>query len=106
MRVLRIVIAVVVIASAPATAWAQRVTKVPDGDTVVIDGVGKVHLLGIESADRPVVQFGPGGPLPSTRRDPPNTLPAASGHINLPRDRPARDLLRKIALGRTVRIEY
>src|SRR3954468_24129133 len=63
MRVLRIVIAVVVIASAPATAWAQRVTKVPDGDTVVIDGVGKVHLLGIQSADQPVVQLGPGGPL-------------------------------------------
>lgn len=106
MRVLRIVIAVVVIASAPATAWAQRVTKVPDGDTVVIDGVGKVHLLGIQSADQPVVQLGPGGPLPSTRRDPPSTPAAASGHINLTRARPSRDFLRKIALGRTVRIEY
>jgi endonuclease YncB( thermonuclease family) len=104
--VVRIVIAVAIIAGAPATAWAQRVTKVPDGDTVVIDGVGKVHLLGIQSADRPLVQLGPGGPLPSTRRDPPTAPPAASGHINLTRVRPSRDLLRKIALGRTVRIEY
>ncbi len=106
MGVLRIAIAVIVIAWAPATAWAQRVTKVPDGDTVVVDGVGKVHLLGVQSADRALVQLGPGGPLPKPRRDPPSTLPAASGHINLTRERPSRDLLRKIALGRTVRIEY
>jgi endonuclease YncB( thermonuclease family) len=106
MGVLRTVIAVVVIASAPLTAWAQRVTKVPDGDTVVIDGVGKVHLLGIQSADQALVQLGPGGPLPSTRQDPPTTPPAASGHINLTRARPSRDFLRTIALGRTVRIEY
>jgi micrococcal nuclease len=29
-----------------------------------------------------------------------------SGSVNLTRDRPSRDLLRKLALGRTVRIEY
>jgi endonuclease YncB( thermonuclease family) len=82
------------------------VTKVPDGDTLVVDGVGKVHLLGIRSADQPAVQLGPGGSLPPPRRDPPPTPPAASGHINLSRDRPSRDFLRKLALGTTVRIEY
>ena len=91
---------------APAAAWAQRVTKVPDGDTLVVDGVGKVRLLGIQSADQPALQVGPGGPLPPPRRNPPATPPAASGHINLTRDRPSRDLLRKLALGTTVRIEY
>jgi endonuclease YncB( thermonuclease family) len=106
MGVVRIAIAVVIIASAPATARAQRVTKVPDGDTLVVAGVGEVHLLGIQSADQPLVQLGPGGSLPSTRRNPPSTPPAASGHINLTRARPSRDFLRKLALGRTVRIEY
>ncbi len=106
MGVLRTVIAVFVIASAPAAAWAQRVTKVPDGDSVVVDGVGKVRLLGIRSADQPAWHLGPGGPLPPPRRDPPATPPAASGHINLTRDRPSRDFLRKLALGRTVRVEY
>jgi hypothetical protein len=90
MGVLRSVIAVFVIALAPASAWGQRVTKVPDGDTLVVDGVGKVHLLGIRSADQPALQLGPGGSLPPTRRNPPATPSAASGHINLTRDHPSR----------------
>jgi endonuclease YncB( thermonuclease family) len=102
----RTVIAVFVLALAPATAWAQRVTKVPDGDTLVVEGVGSVHLLGIQTADQPPLQVGPGGPLPPPRRDPPSTPPAASGHINLTRDRSSRDFLRKLTLGQTVRIEY
>lgn len=106
MGVLRTVIAVLVIALAPAAAWAQRVTKVPDGNTLVVEGVGTVRLLGIESADQPAVQMGPGGSLPPPRRNPPATPPAASGHINLTRNRPSRDFLRKLALGTTVRIEY
>jgi micrococcal nuclease len=106
MGILRTVIAVFLLALAPAAAWAQRVTKVPDGNTLVIDGVGKVRLLGIQSADQPAAQLGPGGELPPPRRNPPATPPAASGHINLTRARPSRDFLRKVALGRTVRIEY
>ena len=65
MGVLRTVIAACVIAFVPAAAWAQRVTKVPDGDTLVVDGVGKVHLLGIKSADEPALHLGPSGPPPS-----------------------------------------
>lgn len=108
MGVLRTVIAALVIAFAPAAAWAQRVTKVPDGDTLIVGGVGRVHLLGIKSADDPAVRLGPSGPPPRPRRDPSTSAPptAVGGSVNLTRDRPSRDFLRKLALGRSVRIEY
>ena len=105
MGVLRTVIAVFVIAFAPAAAWAQRVTSVPDGDTLVVNGVGKVHLLGIKSADQAPIEIGPTGSEAEPRREPPTT-PVISGSIHLTRGRPSRDLLRKIALGKTVHIEY
>jgi endonuclease YncB( thermonuclease family) len=97
-----------VLACVPAAAWAQRVTKVPDGDTLVVDGVGKVHLLGIKSADQPATRVGPSGPTPPARHDPPSTpAPAViGGSINLKRDRPSRDMLQTLALGKTVRLEY
>jgi len=101
----RNVIAAFVIAFAPAAAWAQQVTKVPDGDTVVVAGVGSVHLLGIKNADEPAFHLGPSGPLPAPRQVP-STPPAVTGRIRLTRDHPSRDLLRKLALGQTVRIEY
>lgn len=103
---LRTLVAAVFIAGAPAAAFAQHVDKVPDGDTLVVHGVGKVHLLGIKSADGgSPVQIGPTAPPQPVRREPPTT-PAVSGTLNLSHDRAARDLLRKLALGRTVRIEY
>jgi endonuclease YncB( thermonuclease family) len=106
-RAFRTVLAALVIACVPATAWAQRVTKVPDGDTIVVEGVGKVHLLGIKSADQPALHVGPSGPPPQPRHDPSTPAPAAvGGHISLGRDRPSRDFLRKLALGKTVRIQY
>ena len=107
MGVLRTTIAALVIAFAPAAAWAQRVTSVPDGDTLVVEGVGRVHLLGVRHADQPVLGVGPTGPPPQPRRDPSTPAPTAiDGHINLSPNRPSRDLLRKLALGRTVRIEF
>ena len=107
MGILRTVIAVCVIAFAPAAAWAQRVTKVPDGDTLVVEGVGTVHLLGIKSADEPALHVGPSGPPPQPRHEPSTpATPAVGGRISLARDRPSRDLLQKLALGKTVRIEY
>lgn len=100
--------ALVILACAPGAAWAQRVTKVPDGDTLVLDGVGKVHLLGVKSADEPVAHLGPSGPRPPQPRPDPSapTPSAVTGRINLTRDRPSRDFLRKLALGKTVRLEY
>ena len=107
MGVFRTMVAAFVIAFVPAAAWAQKVTKVQDGDTVVVDGVGKVRLLGIKSADDPALQFGPSGPPPEPRRDPSTPAPTAiDGRIGLSRERPSRDFLRKAALGKNVRIEY
>ena len=107
MSILRTVIAALVIAFLPTAAWAQRVSKVPDGDTLVVDGVGTVHLLGIKSADEPALNLGPSGPPPQPRKDPSTPAPtAAGGRVSLTRDRPSRDFLRKLALGKTVRIEY
>ena len=107
MGILQTVIAALVIALLPAAAWAQRVTKVPDGDTLVVDGVGRVHLLGIKQADTPATQIGPSGPPPEPRHDASKPAPAAiGGSISLGRERPSRDLLKKLALGKTVRIEY
>jgi endonuclease YncB( thermonuclease family) len=105
MGVPRLVIAAFVIALVPAAASAQRVTKVPDGDTLVVDGVGEIHLLGIRSADEPAFALGSPPPAPRPRQDP-STPPLISGKINLSRNRPSRDFLRKLALGKTVRIEY
>ena len=105
MGLLRTATVAFVLACMPAAAWAQRVTQVPDGNTLVVDGVGRVHLLGIQAADGRAMGVGPSGPPPQPRREPPTT-PAVSGHINLSRARPSRDYLRKLALGRTVRIEY
>ena len=107
MGILQTVIAALVIALLPAAAWAQRVTKVPDGDTLVVDGVGRVHLLGIKSADEAALHIGPSGPPPQPRHDPSTPAPTAvGGRLSLTRDRPSRDFLRKLALGKTVRIEY
>jgi micrococcal nuclease len=101
----RTVIAAFVIALVPAAAEAQRVTKVPDGDTVVVDGVGRVRLLGIRSADDPALQLGSAGPPPRQDRPGP-TPPLVAGRVGIRRNRPSRDFLRKLALGKTVRIEY
>lgn len=96
-----------VIALVPTAAWAQRVTKVSDGQTLVVAGIGTVHLLGIKSADEPALHLGPSGPPPQPRQDPSTPAPTAvGGHINLTPDRPSRDFLRKLALGKTVRVEY
>jgi len=105
--VLQTVIAVFLIAFVPAAASAQRVTKVPSGDTLVVSGVGKVHLLGIKSADETALHVGPSGRPPQPRQDARTPAPmAVGGHISLKPDRPSQDWLRKLALGKTVRVEY
>ncbi|HEX6464267.1 MAG TPA: thermonuclease family protein [Vicinamibacterales bacterium] len=107
MGVLRTVIAVFVVAFAPTAAWAQRVTRVPDGETLFVEGMGNVHLLGIKSADESALRLGPSGPPPQPRRGPSTPPPPlVGGSVSLTPERPSRDFLRKAALGKTVRIEY
>ena len=48
---------------APAPAEAQRVERVVDGDTIVVEGVGRVRLIGVDTPEtvstrRPVEFFG------------------------------------------------
>jgi len=105
--VLRTLIAALVIALVPTAAWAQKVTNVTDGNTLVVEGVGNVRLLGIRNTDPSALQMGPHGPPPQPRNGPDTPPPTAvGGRIALGRERPSRDLLRKLALGKTVRIEY
>ena len=94
---------------APVAAHAQQVTKVPSGDTIVVEGVGKVRLLGIDSVDESA--FGVGNaPVPPPRHDPPeptSTPPTVvNGGIKLHPDRPSRDFLQQLALGKTIRLQY
>jgi endonuclease YncB( thermonuclease family) len=89
-------------------AHAQVVTKVPSGDTVVIEGVGKVRLLGIRSTDESALRVGPGTTPPPQPRTGPETPPPSviSGGVDLKPDRPARALLQQLVLGKTVRLQY
>jgi micrococcal nuclease len=89
----------------PTVALAQRVTKVPSGDEVVIDGVGKVRLLGVRSGDAPAVRLGspPIAQQPTSDRPP---TPVMGGTVSLKRERPSRAFLQQLALGKTVQIQY
>ena len=61
--VVAVVLALGFLALAPGSASAQRVERVVDGDTIIVSGVGRVRLIGVdtpESVDprRPVEFFG------------------------------------------------
>lgn len=92
----------------PTRARPLTVTKVVSGDTVVISGIGKVRLLGVQSADGPALRFGHGSSPPPQ----PNTggwrpaPPLVTGAYNFKREQPSRAFLQKLILGRTVRVEY
>jgi len=105
LRVLRC--SLVALALFPTVAFAQPVTKVLGGDEVVIDGVGKIRLLGVRSADAPAVRLGshstPQRPTADGRLP---TPPVIAGTVSLKRERPSRTFLQQLALGKTVRIQY
>jgi len=72
-------------------AAAQQVTKIDSGDTIVVDGVGKVRLIGIRSVDESPLGVAPNQrakpgtawcssiPRPSTARKPRPRAAARSG---------------------------
>ena len=67
----------------PSGAWAQRVTRVIDGDTIVVAGVGTVRLIGVDTPEtvdprKPVQAFG----------------------------KEASDFTRRMAQGKVVRLEF
>lgn len=90
-------------------AWAQQVTKIASGDTIVVDGVGKVRLIGIRSIDESA--FGVGNAsVPPPRHDPPSPTSQpptmVNGGIKLKPQRPSRDFLTGLLLGQTVTLQY
>jgi endonuclease YncB( thermonuclease family) len=90
-------------------ASAQVVTKVASGDTVIIEGIGKVRLLGIRSTDESAFRFGPKTvpPQPPARSGPETPPPqAASAGINFKPRKPGRTYLQQLVLGKTVRVQY
>lgn len=91
-----------------SVASAQRVTEVKNGETIVVDGVGEVRLLGIESADESPLRVGRGTTPPAQPRRGPEQPPPSifSGAISLKPKRPGRELLQRLVLGRIVRLEY
>jgi micrococcal nuclease len=92
----------------PAAAGAQTVTKVPSGDTIEVAGIGKVRLLGIKSVDEPALRIGHGSQPPTPPRHDESTPPpsAVGGAIQFKRNRPSRDYLRQLVLGKHVRLQY
>ena len=105
-------IALIALAVAAPVA-AQQVTEVKSGDTVVVHGVGEVRLIGVKSLDESPFGVGntqPAGPrhIPPPPPGTPGSQPPPSivgGHIDLKPDRPSRDFLRKLVLGKTIRLQ-
>lgn len=89
-------------------AAAQQVTKIDSGDTIVIEGVGKVRLIGIRSVDESPLGMAP-NMQPPARTDPPSptSLPptAIGGGVKLKPSRPSKDFLTTMLLGQTVKLQ-
>jgi micrococcal nuclease len=108
--------AVVAVAAALLTiataSYAQVVTKVTSGDTVIVEGVGKVRLLGIRTTDESAFGFGhntvPPQPPARSGTDPTAQPPpqAASAGIKFKPRKPGRTFLQQLVLGKTVRVQY
>ena len=59
----RLLSVLVLLLALPSGAWAQLVTRVVDGDTIVVAGVGTVRLIGVDTPEtvdprKPVQFFG------------------------------------------------
>ena len=59
----RLMSVLILLLALPSGAWAQLVTRVVDGDTIVVSGVGTVRLIGVDTPEtvdprKPVQFFG------------------------------------------------
>lgn len=89
-------------------AAAQQVTKIDSGDTIEIEGVGKVRLIGIRSVDESPLGMAPNQQPPArTDPPPPTSLPpiAIGGGVKLKPNRPSKDFLTTLLLGQTVKVQ-
>jgi len=102
-----VAVAALVLLGFAASANAQKVTKVPRADTLVVYGVGTVRLAGIAASDDRAFRLGLPGPTPQPRSGPSSPPPALiGGRVNLTPDRSSRDFLKKLALGKDVSVEF
>jgi endonuclease YncB( thermonuclease family) len=79
----RFLLAAAVLCWLPTPSWAQIVTRVIDGDTIAVQGVGSVRLIGVDTPEtvdprKPVQYFG----------------------------KEASEFTRRLAEGKTVRLEF
>jgi len=104
----RLWLAVALVFWLAGSAVAQQVTKIESGDTIVVDGVGKVRLIGVHSVDESPLGVGPNQQAPA-RQDPPGptSLPptAIGGAVKLKPNRPSKDFLTTLLLGQTVKLQ-
>ena len=101
-----VVLPIVVWLALSAAAGAQEVTKVINGETIEVDGLGKVRLLGIDAGD-PAVRFGPSGPARPPRSGPDRPPPPLiTGSIAVKPESASGDALKRLVLGKRVRLEY
>jgi micrococcal nuclease len=92
--------------AASVVANAQEVTKVINGETIEVDGVGKVRLVGIDAGEPPV-RIGPSGPARPPRSGPDTPPPPLiTGSIGVNPDSASEDALKRLVLGKRVRLEY
>ncbi len=92
--------------SAATAAGAQEVTKVVNGNTIEVEGVGKIRLLGIASGES-AVRLGPSGPVAPPRSGPDQPPPTViGGSVGIKPEGPSQDALRNLVLGKRVRLEY
>ena len=92
--------------SAATAAGAQEVTKVVNGNTIEVEGVGKIRLARdrvgrIGRASRPVGTWRPPRSGPTSRR-----RPLIGGSVGIKPEGPSQDALRNLVLGKRVRLEY
>src|SRR5918993_5502934 len=100
------VLTMVLLLAASVGASAQEVTKVINGETIEVEGVGKVRLVGIEAGD-PAVRFGPSGPARPPRSGPDRPPPPLiTGSIAVKPESASGDALKRLVLGKRVRLEY
>ena len=101
-----LVLPIVIWLAVCVAASAQEVTKVVSGETIEVEGVGKVRLVGIDAGD-PAVRFGPTGPARPPRSGPERPPPPLiTGSIPVDPDSASEDALKRLVLGKRVRLEY
>jgi endonuclease YncB( thermonuclease family) len=92
--------------AAAVAASAQEVSRVVNGETIEVAGVGKVQLIGIDARES-ALRVGRSGPATPPRSGPDTPPPPLiTGSVGVKPDNLSRDGLARLVLGKRVRLEY